>query len=111
MTGYYAFESGEGTSNKIDQTITVEGSTQPASYTPANPTATQMSYSVVVPSGSKITVSLNGQSQTLETSGTITFSNLSPATKYTVTFVETKANGDTQTLPSHEFTTSNQSTQ
>lgn len=111
VTGYYAFESGEGTSNKINQTITVEGSTQPASYTPANPTATQMSYSVVVPSGSKITVSLNGQSQTLETSGTITFSNLSPATKYTVTFVETKANGDTQTLPSHEFTTSNQSTQ
>lgn len=105
INGYYAFESGSETSNKISQTITVEQEDTPASYTPGTPSATQMTYQVVVPEGSSVTASLNGTNQTLSQSGTITFSQLTPSTNYTVTFTQTTADGQTKTLESHSFTT------
>ena len=65
VTGYYAFESGNGTSNKISQTITVEDTT-PASYTRTALTESSVTYQVTVPSGTSITASLTGTNQTLQ---------------------------------------------
>lgn len=108
ITGYYAFENGSSTSNKISQTVTVEQSVS-ASYTPGTPTSNSMSYNVVVPEGSTVTVTLNtGQSQKLTQSSTVTFSNLTPATDYTTTFTQTASNGQTSQLSSHSFKTANE---
>ena len=105
VTGYYAFEGGGETSNKINQTITVENTTAPASYTASTPTATSISYNVVVPEGSHVTVTLNGQTQNLSASATVTFNNLTPNTPYETTFTQTTSDGQTIQLSPHKFTT------
>lgn len=110
VTGYYAFESGNGTSNKISQTITVEDTT-PASYTRTALTESSVTYQVTVPSGTSITASLNGTNQTLQQSGTITFSQLSAGTTYSVTFTHTQADGQTVTLGTDSFMTTSQTQQ
>ena len=104
ITGYYAFESSDGTSNKISQTITVEDTT-PASYTRSHVTDTSATYQVSVPSGTTISASLNGATQSLQQSGTVTFSQLTAGTSYTVTFTQTLTNGQTITLGSDTFVT------
>lgn len=109
VTGYYAFESGSGTSNKISQTITVEDTT-PASYTRASLTDTSVAYQVTVPVGTTVTASLNGATQSLQQSGTITFSQLTAGTEYTVTFTQTLTNGQTVNLGTDRFTTTNSTT-
>ena len=105
MTGYYAFESGNGTSNKISQTVTVEDTT-PASYAQLSVTENSATYQITVPLGTSITASLNGASQSLQENGTITFSELAANTSYTVTFTQTLANGQSITLGTDTFTTS-----
>lgn len=109
VTGYYAFTSGDGTSNKISQTITVEDTT-PASYTRASVNETSATYQVTVPAKTTVTASLNGATQSLQQSGTITFSQLTAGTSYTVTFTHTLANGETVTLGSDTFTTTSTET-
>lgn len=109
VAGYYAFESGNGTSNKISQTITVEDTT-PASYTRLSVTENSATYQITVPQGTSITASLNGASQSLQANGTITFSELTANTSYNVTFTQTLANGQTVTLGTDTFTTSAPST-
>ena len=105
VTGYYAFESGNGTSNKISQTVTVEDTT-PASYAQLSVTENSATYQITVPLGTSITASLNGASQSLQENGTITFSELAANTSYTVTFTQTLANGQSITLGTDTFTTS-----
>lgn len=105
VTGYYAFESGSGTSNKLTQSLTVEGNVAPASYAASQPTANQITYQVVVPAGSKVTAVLNGKTQELTANGTITFNGLTANTDYTTTFTETKSDGSTHPLTAHPFKT------
>ena len=105
VTGYYAFESGNGASNKISQTVTVEGVVTPASYTAGTPTTSQISYQVVVPTGSKVTAVLNGVTRELTANGTISFDGLAPSTNYTTTFTETRSDGSTHQLTAHSFKT------
>lgn len=112
VTGYYAFENGSSTSNKINQTITIENTTVPASYTPGTPTSTSMTYQVTVPEGNKVQVSLNtGQVQEISTSSQVTFTNLTPGTSYTVSFAQITPDGQTLELTSHQFTTLTETTQ
>lgn len=104
VTGYYGFESGEGTSNKIQQTVTISG-TLGASYT-ATPTADAITISVNVPSGNTVTVMLNGSSsQQFTTSGSYTFSGLTANTAYTLTATESTPDGQTRNLETKTVTT------
>ncbi len=111
VTGYYAFESGQSTSNKIPQTITVEGAPQAASsYSQVSLESTKLVLQFTVAPGSKITVTLNGVSQDVTASGQVTFNELAPATSYTITMVETTAAGATNNLSPYSFTTPGAST-
>ncbi|MCD7809708.1 MAG: transglycosylase domain-containing protein [Erysipelotrichaceae bacterium] len=110
VSGYYAYESNTSTtSNKISQEVTVE-STTPATYTASTPTTTSISYTITVPTGSSVTVELNGASKTISENSTVTFSGLTPSTKYTTTFSETTITGTTRKLDSHTFTTADEPT-
>ncbi|MCD8027614.1 MAG: transglycosylase domain-containing protein [Erysipelotrichaceae bacterium] len=105
VTGYYAYENNtSSTSNKINQTLTVESKEQ-ATYTASTPTTNQISYTITVPTGSSVTVELNGASKTINESSTVTFSGLLPSTSYTTTFSETTLSGTIRELNSHTFTT------
>lgn len=105
VTGYYAYENGAGSSNKISQSITV-GATEIASYTRTNLTSTSVTYSVTVPSGSSLAITVNGETKTITSDSTVTFNGLIPSTNYGAIFIETTTSGSTNTLTSDNFTTS-----
>lgn len=107
VTGYYAFENASPTSNKLTQTITIEGEKPiAATYQKVSLTATELVLQINVPTGSKISVTINGgEAKEIKTTGNVTFSNLTAQTAYTITFVETTATGQINTLDSYSFTT------
>lgn len=105
LTGYYAFENSSGTSNKLTQTVTIESVEQNATYSEVSLNATQLVLQVNLPTGSRLAVAINDATQTVETSGQVTFNNLTANTKYTITFTETKSDGTTVVLPAYSFTT------
>ncbi len=110
VTGYYAYESGSGSSNKISQSVTVS-TTETASYTRSDVTSTSVTYTVTVPSGSSVAITVNGETKTLTSSSSVTFSNLSPSTSYSASFVETTSAATTNSLASDSFTTSEDTSQ
>lgn len=95
VTGYYAFEKGEGTSNKIQTSLTLEG-TLGASYSFVSQNATQLVLLVNVPSGNKVTITAGGATEVLTSSRNVTFSNLTAGS--TITFKESTSDGKTQEL-------------
>ncbi len=106
VTGYYAFESSSGTSNKLTQTVTVEGSTIGTTYSQVSLTSTTLILQMNIPTGNSVNVSINGgEAKTISSSGQVPFSSLTPATKYTITMTETTSSGQTNTLTPYEFTT------
>ena len=106
VTGYYAFESSSGTSNKLTQTVTVEGNTIGTTYSQVSLTSTTLVLQMNIPTGNSVSLSINGgEAKTISTSGQVTFSSLTPATKYTITMTETTSAGQTNTLAPYEFTT------
>lgn len=108
VTGYYAFDSGGGTSNKIQKTITVEGQLG-ASYSQVSLSSTSLVLKVTVPQGNTVTIEINGgQSQTITKTSNVTFSNLVAGQQYNVTFTEKTSDGKTQTLNPYSFTTPNE---
>ncbi|MCD7894627.1 MAG: transglycosylase domain-containing protein [Erysipelotrichaceae bacterium] len=108
VTGYYAYESNtSSTSNKISQSIVVD-SKDPATYSASTPTTDSISYTINVPSGSSVTVELNGASKTISENSTVTFSGLKPSTSYTTTFSETTIAGTVRELNSHTFKTADE---
>lgn len=104
VTGYYAFESGQSTSNKLSQTITVED-TATATYSKVSLESTKLVLQMAIPAGHTVTVSLNGASQEVKNSGQVSFDKLTAGTKYTITFVDTTTSGKVVTLTPFEFTT------
>jgi penicillin-binding protein 1A len=100
VTGYYAFESSSGTSNKISKTITVE-SQLGASYTVVTDDATQLILHVKVPSGNTVTIKAGSSSQSMTTSGKVTLTNMTSGT--VVTLTETTKDGKTQELASYTY--------
>lgn len=106
VTGYYAFESSSGTSNKLTQTVTVEGNTIGTTYSQVSLTSTTLVLQMNIPAGNSVSISINGgEAKTISTSGQVTFSSLTPATKYIITMTETTSAGQTNTLAPYEFTT------
>ena len=104
VTGYYAYESGQLTSNKLSQTITLED-TATATYSQVSLESTKLVLQMTIPAGHTVTVSLNGASQDVKNSGQVSFDKLTANTKYTITFVETTTSGKVVTLTPFEFTT------
>ena len=100
VSGYYAFESGSSTSNKINQTVTVQGATVvPATMTKGTVTATDITIQVTVPTGSTVTLTLStGAVKTVSASGNVKFDGLTAGTEYKVTGVEKTSTGQTNTL-------------
>ena len=103
VTGYYAFESGNGTSNKIDQTITLEQTSASASYSVESydKATSTLKLKVSVPTqGSTLTITYNGQTATAKHgNSTVTIPSVTEGS--TLTFVETTTNGKQFTLPSY----------
>ncbi|MCD7839040.1 MAG: transglycosylase domain-containing protein [Erysipelotrichaceae bacterium] len=105
VTGYYAYENGAGSSNKISQSIAV-GANEIASYTRVNLTSSAVTYSVSVPSGSSLAITVNGQTKTVTSDSTVTFEGLTSSTNYAAIFIETTSSGSTNSLTTDYFTTS-----
>ncbi len=112
VTGYYS--SGDNTSNKINNTITVKGDLN-ASISVNSVTENSASATITIPSNSSINITIsdsNGnalKSQTLNSSQTITISELTPGTSYTISGTVTTADGQSKSV-SKSFTTSASST-
>lgn len=106
VTGYYAFESSEGTSNKLIQTITVGESSAGATYSKVSLTSTALILQINIPTGNSVSVSINGgEAKTVSTSCQVTFSSLTPNTEYIITMTETTSAGRTTPLEPYKFTT------
>ena len=103
VTGYYAFESGNGTSNKLDQTITLEQTSASASYSVESydKATSTLKLKVSVPTqGSTLTITYNGQTATAKHgNSTVTIPSVTEGS--TLTFVETTTDGKQFTLPSY----------
>ena len=104
VTGYYGFESNEGTSNKIQQPISVTGHLG-ASYSLQSTTANSIIVNLQIPQGNTVTVTIAGSTKEISSSGNIPFSTLSPNTAYTITFTEKTPDGQTRTLDPLEVRT------
>lgn len=111
INGYYAYENGSATSNKISQKITVEDTSNTddhhseANYSQISLSANELVLQVNVPEGSTITISVNGTNQTINQSAPVTISGLTANTEYEVNFTETTSNGKTLHLASFKFKT------
>lgn len=106
VTGYYAYESGQATSNKLTQPITVETTASTTTtYSKVSLEATKLILQFSIPTGSKVTVTINGVSQELSNSGQVTFDKLTANTEYTITMVEVTSDGQTNTLTPFTFKT------
>ena len=110
VTGYYAYESGTATSNKIDVNITVAasfGATCSATVVGSD----SIGVVVTCPAGNSVEVKLLNSDGTVLTTYTATsdksfsFKSLTPATMYRVTAVETSSDGTTKDILDTELIT------
>lgn len=105
VTGYYAFESGSGTSNKIQTKVDVT-SQLGATYAKVSLTSHELVLKLTIPQGNSVSVSINGGStQTISKSSNVTFGNLTEGQEYTIEFVEKTSDGKTQSLSPYTFVT------
>lgn len=110
VTGYYAFENGDGTSNKIEKTLSVEGQFG-ASYSRVSLTSDQLILRINIPAGNIVEIAIdNGQSQMITKTSNVTFSNLVPNQQYTISFIEKTSDGKTQNLDPYTFTVPSENT-
>lgn len=109
VNGYYAYESGQSTSNHLSQSVTITSETVPtpgATYSQIGELTNQkLVLQVNVPTGSQVVIEINGASQTINTSGlvNIDLSKLIANQDYTITFTEITAAGQVNILKSFTF--------
>lgn len=105
VVGYYAFESGSGTSNKIERKLSVEGQFG-ASYSQVSLTSSELVLHINVPTGNTVTIFISGgTTHTVSSSSNIKFSNLTEGTSYTIQFTEILPSGKSKKLKSLTITT------
>jgi penicillin-binding protein 1A len=112
VVGYYV--NGDSTSNKIKQNVTVK-SFFGGLLNIGSSTANSIGVSVEVPEGNSIAISLSSNGAVLKSTNvtydqSFNFTNLSPSTTYTITAVETTADGESKQIASKTITTAGDST-
>ncbi len=109
ISGYYAFETGSSTSNKVNIPLTVEAPVVPASVKLETATTNQISLNVTVPTGSVVTLTANNvKIITATTSGVYKFEGLTENTQYTITVVEKTKDGKINNLANIQAKTTGQ---
>ena len=104
VIGYYAFENGDGTSNKIEKVLNIEGQFG-ASYSRVSLSSSKLVLRINIPTGNTVEIAIDdGQSQMITKSSNLTFSNLVPGQQYTITFIERTSDGKSQELDPYIFT-------
>ena len=102
INGYYSFENGGSTSNKVAQTITVEAALAESSqYEVISQTESKIVLQVSVPSGNILTIGFNDKTKDITESSQVTLKGVEPGT--IITFTDTRSDGKVYQLPSLEI--------
>jgi len=117
VIGYYTYETGTTTSNKITQTITLDGeeNNDPiVSYRPNEISSTTASFQLYILSGYSVQATLKDnqtneviKEETLNESGVLSYSQLQPNTSYRIEIIAKRSN-ENLTLDSIQFSTINE---